>query len=110
MHQVFLFDITHKIMNSTNAFVTLSITKKTLIELTYADGDIGRPLIVVLAGYHPLPNEFKSKLAFKAQDISIQKATSLLIAIQGRTRVAATLFINFCREGSRTERGKEGKV
>lgn len=39
--------------------------------LTYADGDISRPLVVVLAGYHLFPNELKPKLAFKAQNISI---------------------------------------
>lgn len=45
--------------------------KNDCVELTYADGDISWPLIVVLASYHPLPDELKSKLAFKAKNISI---------------------------------------
>lgn len=39
--------------------------------LTYADGDVCRPLVVILTGYHLLPYELEANLAFKAQDISI---------------------------------------
>lgn len=39
--------------------------------LTYADGDVCRPLVVVLTGYHLLPYELEANLALKAQHISI---------------------------------------
>lgn len=45
--------------------------KKACVGLTYADGDVSGPLIVVLAVYRPLPDELKSKLALEAQNVSV---------------------------------------
>lgn len=82
--------------------------------LTNADGDVGRPLVVVLAGYHLFPYELKSKLALEAKNISVQKAAALLEAVQGRARVSTTFFVNLCVSRSqpvavRGERREKGK-
>lgn len=43
----------------------------TIFILTYADGDVCRPLVVVLAGDCSLANQLKAKLTLKPQDSSI---------------------------------------
>lgn len=52
------------ISKTINQFATYSTVALTV--LTNADGDVGRPLVVVLTGYCFLSNELKSKLALKA--------------------------------------------
>lgn len=81
MHCTIIYQHCDKSSNSlvslwtfTNELVIASffvMKKKACIRLTYADGDISWPLVVVLAGYHLLPDELEPKLAFKAQNISI---------------------------------------
>ena len=65
--------------------------------LTYANRNISRPLVIVLAGNHSFPDDFKSKLAFKAQHVAIQKPTALLIPIERCAWVTTTLFFYLCR-------------
>lgn len=65
--------------------------------LTDADGDVGRPLVVVLAGDALLPDQLEAKLALKPQDAAVGEAVALAHAVQGRAGVAATLLVDFCR-------------
>lgn len=64
--------------------------------LTNAHGDVGRPLVVVLACYGPLPDEFKPKLTLEAQDAPIQEAVPFPYSIEGRTRIPTTLLVDLC--------------
>jgi len=66
--------------------------------LTDADGDVGRPLVVVLTGYCFLSNELKSKLALKAQHVTIQETISISHSIQRGAWVPTALLVDFYRE------------
>lgn len=65
--------------------------------LTNAHGDVGRPLVVILACYGPLPDELKPKLTLEAQDAPIQEAVTFPYSIEGRTRVPTTLLVDLCK-------------
>ena len=64
--------------------------------LTDAHGDVGRPLVVVLAGDGPLTNQLEAKLALEAKHIPVEEAVALPDAIQRRPRVSTALLVDFC--------------
>lgn len=67
----------------------------TTLILTYADGDVCGPLIVVLAGDCSLADQLKAKLTLKPQDSSIREVLPFSNAIERSPRVSATLFVDF---------------
>lgn len=66
--------------------------------LTYAYGDVCRPLIVVLAGDCFLSNQLEAKLALKPEDTSVWKAIPFSYSIERSSRVTTTLFVYFCED------------
>lgn len=47
------------------------------IVLTDADGDVGGPLVVVLAGDDLLPDQLEAELALEPQDAAVQETVAL---------------------------------
>lgn len=77
----------------------------TTLILTYADGDVCGPLIVVLAGDCSLADQLKAKLTLKPQDPSIREVLPFSNAIERSARVSTALFVDFWKENkSQTER------
>lgn len=70
----------------------------TLFLLTYADGDVCWPLVVVLAGDCSLSDQLKAKLTLKPQDSSVWEVLPFSNAIEGSPRVSTTLFVYFWKE------------
>lgn len=70
----------------------------TTLILTYADGDVCGPLIVVLAGDCSLADQLKAKLTLKPQDSSIREVLPFSNAIERSPRVSTTLFVDFWKE------------
>lgn len=66
--------------------------------LTYADGDVCGPLVVVLAGDCSLAYQLKAKLTLKPQDSSIWEVLPFSNAIERSPRVSTTLFVYFWKE------------
>lgn len=58
-------------MTAEAAVCPLQMEPHTIFILTYADGDVCGPLVVVLAGDCSLTNQLKAKLALKPQDSSV---------------------------------------
>lgn len=71
--------------------------EKRLAALTYTDGNVSRPLIVILTGNHSFANELESELAFKAQHVSVGEAPALSESVQRDAGIPATFLVNFCR-------------
>ena len=82
----------HGISNNEHTLHTLQVQI-----LTYANGDVSRPLVVVLTSDHPLSNQLKAKLALEPQHVPVQKPTALLEAIQRCAWIPTTLLINLCQ-------------
>lgn len=66
-----------------------------ILILTYAYGDICRPLIVVLAGDGFFSDQLKAELALESQDSSVRKVVTFSYSIERSSRVPATLFVYF---------------
>lgn len=76
----------------------LELPNTTILILTYADGDVCWPLVVVLAGDRSFPNQLKAKLTLKPQDSSIWEVLPFPNAVEGSPRVSTALFVYFWRE------------
>lgn len=66
--------------------------------LTYAYGDVCRPLIVVLAGDRSLADQLEAKLALESQDSSVEEAVALSYSVERSPGVTAALFVYFCKD------------
>lgn len=81
------------------------------VALTYTDGDVSRPLIVILTGNHSLADELEPELAFESQYVSVGETAALSEPVQGDARVPAAFFINFCgREKDERRREHSGRA